>query len=67
MQFDLLYDNFDWWRTRHDLGFEPSLIWTPTTVTPLRCWLSTTYNAIDLAEKAFLQASQENKNEMNAI
>ena len=37
------YDSVDWWRLDvHDLGFEPRLIWTPTTVTPLLRWLSTT-------------------------
>ena len=45
----------------HDLGFEPSLIWTPATITPLLCWLSTTRNAIDLAKKSFLQANREHK------
>ena len=40
----------------HDLVFKPSLIWIPTTITPLLYWLSTTHNTIDLAEKAFLQA-----------
>jgi hypothetical protein len=47
----------------HDLGFEPRLIQTSTTVTPMLRWLSTTHNAIDLAEKAFLQANREHKKE----
>ena len=35
------YDSVDWWRLDvHDLGFEPRLIWTPATVTPLLRWLS---------------------------
>jgi hypothetical protein len=47
------YDNFNRGELDvHDLDFEPSLIQTSTTVTPLFCWLSTTYNMIDLAEKA---------------
>jgi hypothetical protein len=45
----------------HDLGFKPSLIRTPTTITPLLHWLSTTHNAIDLAEKTFLQVHPEHK------
>lgn len=52
----------------HNLGFEPSMIWTPTTATPLVHWLSTMHYAIDIAEKAFLQANQEHKQDgMNAI
>jgi len=48
------YDSVDWWRLDvHDLGFEPRLIWTPATVTPLLRWLSTKHNLIDLAKKAF--------------
>ena len=35
----------------------------PTTITPLLRWLSTMRNAIDLAEKAFLQANREHKQE----
>ena len=49
-----MYDSVDWWRLDvHDLGFEPRLIWTPATVTPLLRWLSTKHNMIDLAKKAF--------------
>ena len=34
------YDSVDWWRLDvHDLGFEPKLIRTPATVTPLLHWL----------------------------
>jgi hypothetical protein len=44
----ILYDNFD-----YDLGFEPSLIRTSTTVAPLLHWLSTMHNAIDFVEKGF--------------
>ena len=39
-----MYDSVDWWRLDvHDLGFEPRLIWTLATVTPLLHWLSTTW------------------------
>ena len=37
------YDSINWWRLDiHNLGFEPRLIQTLTTVTPLLRWLSTT-------------------------
>ena len=37
------YDSVDWWRLDvHDLGFKPRLIRTPTTITLLLRWLSTT-------------------------
>jgi hypothetical protein len=39
----------------HNLGFEPSLVWTPTIVKALLLWLSTMHNAINLVEKTFLQ------------
>lgn len=47
----------------HNNGFKPSLIWTPTTITPQLCWLSSMHNRIDLTQKAFLPANQEHKNE----
>ena len=51
------YDSIDWRRLNvHDLGFEPRLIQTPATVINHA-------NAIDLVEKAFLQANREHKQE----
>jgi hypothetical protein len=58
------YDNFDWWRTwRSWSRLQTKSNSDPTTITPLLCWLLTTHNAIDLAEKAFLQANREHKQE----
>lgn len=47
----------------HNLGFEPSLIHTPATITPQLRWLSSMHNMIDLTEKAFLQENREHKKE----
>ena len=56
------YDSVDWWRLDvHNLGFKPRLIQTPRnhyTTAPL---VINHANAIDLTEKAFLQANQEHK------
>ena len=63
------YDSVNWWRLDvHDLGFEPRLIRTPTTVTLLLCWLSTTRTGLTSPRRlSYKRIENTSKNGMNAI
>ena len=61
------YDSVNWWSLDvHDLGFEPRLIRTLVTVTPLLHWLSTTQTRLTSQRRlSCKRIKNTNKNGMN--
>ena len=63
------YDSVNWWSLDvHDLDFEPRLIQTLTTVTPLLRWLSTTRTRLTSPRRlSYKRIENTSKNGINAI